>query len=107
MEEDKLSRQLEKLLGQLEGNISELISNSNFNASIEEESEEFDLERTTDNVDDAPVVKFVQHILMDSIQRGASDVHLEPYEKDFRVRYRVDGILQEVIKPPIIGAAIR
>lgn len=101
VEEDKLSRHLEKLLGQLEGNLSDLMSNSTFNASFEEEAEEFDLERTSDNVDDAPVVKFVQHILMDSIQRGASDVHLEPYEKDFRVRYRIDGILQEVIKPPM------
>ncbi|MFL5438641.1 MAG: ATPase, T2SS/T4P/T4SS family, partial [Myxococcales bacterium] len=50
---------------------------------------------------DAPVVKLVNLILLDAIKKGASDIHVEPYEKDFRVRYRVDGVLYEVMKPPI------
>jgi type IV pilus assembly protein PilB len=52
------------------------------------------------DVDDAPVVKFLQGILLDAINQGASDLHFEPYEKTFRIRYRVDGILFEVAQPP-------
>jgi len=52
------------------------------------------------STDDAPIVKFVNKILLDAIKTGASDIHLEPYERSFRIRYRTDGILHEVIKPP-------
>jgi type IV pilus assembly protein PilB len=52
------------------------------------------------DVDDTPVVKFLQGILLDAINQGASDLHFEPYEKTFRIRYRVDGILSEVSQPP-------
>jgi len=55
--------------------------------------------------DDAPVVKYVNKILLDAINKGASDVHFEPYEKRYRVRYRIDGILSEVASPPISIAA--
>ncbi|MFL5378001.1 MAG: type IV-A pilus assembly ATPase PilB [Myxococcales bacterium] len=56
---------------------------------------------------DAPVVKLVNLILLDAIKKGASDIHVEPYEKDFRVRYRVDGVLFEAMKPPMkLKAAI-
>ncbi|MHB8418936.1 MAG: type IV-A pilus assembly ATPase PilB [Myxococcales bacterium] len=65
-------------------------------ASTEEEA--VDLEKAAD---DAPVVKLVNMILMDAIKKGASDIHVEPYEKDFRVRYRIDGVLYEVMKPPL------
>ena len=51
--------------------------------------------------DDAPVVKLINGILTDAVKRGASDIHIEPFEFDIRVRYRVDGALQEVMKPPI------
>lgn len=54
-----------------------------------------------EGVNDAPIVKFVNKILMDAINKGASDIHVEPYEKEFRVRYRMDGILHEVSKPPL------
>jgi len=50
--------------------------------------------------DDAPVVRFVNKLLMDAIHRKASDIHLEPFEKDFRVRFRIDGVLHEVARPP-------
>ncbi|HWU38381.1 MAG TPA: type IV-A pilus assembly ATPase PilB, partial [Candidatus Acidoferrum sp.] len=57
--------------------------------------------------EDAPVVKLVNLILTDAIKKGASDIHVEPYEKSFRVRYRIDGILYEVMQPPIrLKAAI-
>ncbi len=52
-------------------------------------------------VDDAPVVRFVNKILLDAINKDASDIHFEPYEKNYRVRYRIDGILREVAAPPI------
>jgi type IV pilus assembly protein PilB len=52
-------------------------------------------------VEDAPVVKYIQKILLDAIAGGASDIHFEPYEKFFRIRYRVDGILEEVAQPPL------
>jgi type IV pilus assembly protein PilB len=53
-----------------------------------------------ESADEAPVVKLVNLILVDAIRRGASDIHLEPYEKVFRVRFRVDGVLQEIMTPP-------
>src|SRR5437588_705392 len=56
---------------------------------------------------DAPVVKLVNMVLIDAFKQGASDIHVEPYERDFRVRYRVDGVLYEVMKPPLkLKAAI-
>ncbi|WP_024304038.1 type IV-A pilus assembly ATPase PilB [Pseudogulbenkiania sp. MAI-1] len=53
-------------------------------------------------VDDAPVVKFIHKVLLDAINGGASDVHFEPYEKYYRIRYRVDGVLKEVAQPPLL-----
>jgi type IV pilus assembly protein PilB len=58
-------------------------------------------EASTVDVDDAPVVRFLQKMLMDAIREGASDLHFEPYEKTYRIRYRVDGILREVASPPV------
>jgi type IV pilus assembly protein PilB len=69
-------------------------------AIVESESEAdiVDLERSAE---EAPVVKLVNLILLDAIKKGASDIHVEPYEKDFRVRFRIDGVLYEVMKPPM------
>lgn len=53
------------------------------------------------DVDDAPVVRFINKVLLDAINKGASDIHLEPYEKQYRVRFRQDGMLHEITKPPI------
>ena len=55
----------------------------------------------TEDVDDAPVVKYVTKILLDAINGGASDIHFEPYEKFYRIRYRTDGILYDVAQPPL------
>ena len=66
-----------------------------------EEEEEMDLEQLADSAEEAPVVKLVNLILTDAIKRGASDIHIEPYEKEFRVRFRVDGILYEIMNPPL------
>ena len=64
----------------------------------DDEIDTSELERASE---DAPVVKLVNLILTDAIKKGASDIHVEPYEKSFRVRYRIDGVLHEVMKPPL------
>ena len=63
----------------------------------DEDDNSVDLERSAE---DAPVVKLVNLILVDAIKKGASDIHVEPYERDFRVRFRIDGVLYEVMHPP-------
>jgi len=67
-------------------------------AEREQEANTIDLEKAAE---DAPVVKLVNLILVDAIKKGASDIHIEPYEKEMRVRYRIDGVLHEVMKPPL------
>ncbi|MCP4201281.1 MAG: Flp pilus assembly complex ATPase component, partial [bacterium] len=67
----------------------------------EGEPEEFDIDALADESDEAPVVRLVNIILTDAIKRGASDIHIEPYEKKYRCRYRVDGLLYEVMYPPL------
>ncbi len=64
---------------------------------VDEEEEEA---ATQAQIDDAPVVKLVEGILKNAVQRGASDIHIEPFEHEIRVRYRIDGALQEIMKPP-------
>ena len=65
-----------------------------------EEDEEFDLAKLEEDSEQAPVVRLVNVILTDAIKRDASDIHIEPYEKEFRVRYRIDGVLYEMMRPP-------
>ena len=57
-------------------------------------------EDARDAADDTPIVRFVNKVLLDAIKQGASDIHFEPYERDYRVRFRTDGILREVVSPP-------
>jgi len=66
-----------------------------------EEEEEINLQKLEASSEDAPVVKLVNIILSDAIKKGASDIHIEPYEKDFRVRLRIDGVLYEFMPPPM------
>lgn len=63
--------------------------------------EETESDETDDGIDDTPIVKFVNKILIDAIKLGVSDIHIEPYEKVYRVRYRLDGILKEIARPPV------
>ena len=81
---------LEDLVGELADDIE-----------VTKEEEDGNVEEMAKAADDAPVVKLVNLILMDSIKKGASDIHIEPYEKDFRVRFRIDGSLYEVMRPPM------
>jgi type IV pilus assembly protein PilB len=66
-----------------------------------EENEEIDLAQLARASEDAPVVRLVNVLLVDSLRRGASDIHIEPYEKDFRIRFRIDGVLYDVMHPPM------
>jgi type IV pilus assembly protein PilB len=70
--------------------------------SVELEADEdgMDLAQLEKAAEEAPVIKLVNYILTDALKRGASDIHLEPYEKEFRVRYRIDGMLQNIMNPP-------
>jgi type IV pilus assembly protein PilB len=74
------------------------------NLSISSGEDERQSDHAEPDADDAPVVRFVNKILLDAIKRGASDIHFEPYEKVFRVRTRQDGVLREVAAPPIVLA---
>ena len=102
VEQDKLEERIVKALDAVDTSMTSL------------EDEDFDLENldvssgdeevddiTRDDIEDAPVVRFVNKILLDAIKRGASDIHFEPYEKEFRVRTRLDGVLSEVAQPPV------
>jgi type IV pilus assembly protein PilB len=66
-----------------------------------EEKDEIDLAALARASEDAPVVRLVNVLMVDSLRRGASDIHVEPYEKDFRIRFRIDGVLYDVMHPPM------
>ena len=67
----------------------------------EQSAEELALSELEKAADEAPVVKLVNVVLSDAVKRGASDIHIEPYEKEFRVRFRIDGVLQSIMTPPL------
>ena len=103
VETDKLILLIDKLLTARESQgLSDYVDDSSdlegFEISNEEEQEN---ETHSSVTDDAPIVKFVNKILLEAIKKGASDIHFEPYEKDYRIRYRQDGILHEVATPPV------
>jgi type IV pilus assembly protein PilB len=85
-----------------ESNLEDVMNELQESVEVEEGGDEQvnanELERASE---DAPVVKLCNHILLNAIAQGASDIHIEPYEKSFRVRYRVDGVLKETMQPPV------
>jgi type IV pilus assembly protein PilB len=68
---------------------------------LQTEEQQMELSQLEKAADEAPVVKLVNLVLTDAVKRGASDIHIEPYEKEFRVRFRIDGILQSIMSPPL------
>ncbi len=68
---------------------------------VVQENEEIDLAALARASEDAPVVRLVNVLMVDSLRRGASDIHVEPYERDFRIRFRIDGVLYDVMHPPM------
>lgn len=101
VEEDKLKHFIDAFLdGQ--GSALEELEDTDLDAlEIDDGSTKEDEEQTSEDASkDAPIVRFVNKILLDCIKKGASDIHFEPYEKSYRIRSRIDGILQEIAKPP-------
>ncbi len=98
VEDDKLGQVIHKILDQSGASLKDAANLEDLDVEVKEAgaSVEEDAE-----VEDAPVVKYIQKILLDAISLGASDIHFEPYEKFFRIRYRIDGILSEVAQPPL------
>jgi type IV pilus assembly protein PilB len=68
---------------------------------VQAEEQEIELKELEKAADEAPIVKLVNLVLTDAVKRGASDIHMEPYEKEFRVRFRIDGVLQSIMTPPL------
>ncbi|MBB3106527.1 type IV pilus assembly protein PilB [Psychrobacter luti] len=99
VEEDKLKKRIENLYADTMQHFDSF-SDSDLNVGFNENDEEGET-KLSDGVDEAPVVKFVNKMLVDAIRMGASDLHFEPYEKTFRVRFRVDGVMQKMASPPV------
>lgn len=101
VEDDKLGRWIDKIIESSDTSMKSLDVNDDFDLGGDDDHL-IDEEVQTLEVDDAPVVKFLNKMLIDAINMGASDLHFEPYEKFYRVRYRVDGILREITQPPLV-----
>jgi type IV pilus assembly protein PilB len=100
VEEDKLKGAIETAIEAQDTTMTELMDADLEKLEITPDDE--DLREDADiNVDDAPIVRYVNKVLVDAISSGASDIHFEPYEKFFRVRFRQDGMLREVASPPM------
>ncbi|VAX08748.1 Type IV fimbrial assembly, ATPase PilB [hydrothermal vent metagenome] len=101
VEEDKLKRHIEKALDAQDTSMSDMMDADLDNLDIIAGDEDGGAASDNDaEIDEAPVVRFVNKILLDAINSGVSDIHIEPYEKILRIRYRQDGILREVASPP-------
>jgi type IV pilus assembly protein PilB len=106
VQEDQLDSFIDKAISAMDDDMDDMLLDDDLeNLDIEAGEEEEGDAPTQNDANDAPVVKYVNKILVDAINKGASDIHFEPYEKRYRVRYRVDGILAEVASPPINIAA--
>lgn len=101
VQHDVLLQLLEKLRKTTEQDLNELTDDSLEFDLLGEESETAPSETDTSEVDDAPVVRFLQKTMLDAINSGASDIHLEPFEKFYRIRFRIDGVLTEYTQPPV------
>lgn len=100
--EDRLSTLIDKFLDSQDQSLQALDDADLDSLDIEANQQENDKAGiASDGADDAPIVRFVNKILLDAIRTGASDIHFEPYEKIYRIRLRTDGILQEVARPPV------
>ncbi|HLJ85862.1 MAG TPA: type IV-A pilus assembly ATPase PilB [Candidatus Angelobacter sp.] len=96
---------IEKAYGQQHQgeNVDELLASMGEESDVElqADAEDLDLMALEKSAEEAPIVKLVNIILTDAVKRGASDIHVEPYEKEYRVRFRIDGVLQHIMAPPL------
>jgi len=102
VEDDKLGRWLDQYGEAAEDNILKTIETDDLNLEFADEAT-LDAASTAAaaDIDDAPVVKYLQKMMLDAVNSGASDIHFEPYEKTYRIRYRLDGLLYEIAQPPL------
>jgi len=105
VEEDKLSQVIDKALEAADSGLGDMEDSDFEDLDDLEVGQDQPAEEQDSDIDDAPVVRFVNKVLLDAIKKGASDLHFEPYEKYYRVRFRIDGVLQEMAKPPIALAS--
>ncbi|MGB5630001.1 MAG: ATPase, T2SS/T4P/T4SS family, partial [Woeseiaceae bacterium] len=101
VEQDKLEERINSAIEAVDTSMGGLQDDDFDLENLEIGPDEQEDEVQRDDIEDAPVVRFVNKVLLDAIKRGASDVHFEPYEKIFRVRTRLDGVLSEVAQPPV------
>jgi type IV pilus assembly protein PilB len=104
VEEDKLSKAIDQALDSADTSMTDLLDEDLDNLDITGGEEDNRDDNTDADIDDTPVVRFVNKVLLDAINKGASDIHIEPYEKSFRIRFRQDGVLMEVASPPLTMA---
>jgi type IV pilus assembly protein PilB len=102
VDESQLAPLVARLSESTEAVLKNLISEDINLEFTDEDSQEKVDEASALEVDDAPVVRFIQKMLLDAINDGASDIHFEPYEKSYRIRFRTDGILREIASPPLV-----
>jgi type IV pilus assembly protein PilB len=104
VEDDKLQKAIDKAIEQADAQMPALSDDEGMDLDALETSggdESPDDKVTRDDVEDAPIVRFVNKVMLDAIRRSASDIHFEPYEKIYRVRLRIDGVLKELAQPPV------
>jgi len=102
VQDDKLARVIERALEAADTSLSELADSDLDDVEfVDEDALSAGGDVSESEADDTPVVRFVNKVLLDAINKGASDIHFEPYEKSYRVRFRQDGVLREVAAPPV------
>jgi type IV pilus assembly protein PilB len=102
VEDDKLAAAIAKLIEASGATLKEMAALEDIEVTLEDGSTAQATSPDEDSeVEDAPVVRYIQKVLIDAISAGASDIHFEPYERYYRIRYRLDGILMEVAQPPL------
>jgi type IV pilus assembly protein PilB len=100
VEEEKLAKMIEKVMEDQETSMGDLLDADLDNLDITTGDEDQPGDESNLDVDEAPVVRYINKILLDAINQGVSDIHFEPYEHTYRIRYRQDGMLNEVANPP-------
>ena len=101
VEDDKLGAAIAKLIEASGTTLKEMAALEDIEVTLEDGSVQPSAPDEDSEVEDAPVVRYIQKVLIDAITSGASDIHFEPYERFYRIRYRLDGILMEVAQPPL------
>lgn len=101
VEDDKLGKLIDKIIEASDTSLKSLDVDDDFDLGSDEDTHQAEDAAQAIEVDDAPVVKFLNKMLIDAINMGASDLHFEPYEKYYRIRYRVDGVLRDITNPPL------